>query len=243
MSGHSRWSKIQHKKGKADKARSGVFTKLLRGITVAAGEGGGDVEMNFSLRLAVEKAKAANVPKDNIERAIKRGTGEDKEGAIFESGLYEGFGPGGIAVMVETLTDNTNRTVSEVKHIFSKYGGSMGASGSVQWQFEHVGAVRIMAEELSKLDDKESFLLELLDNGAEDVKDEEEGMEIISSIENLKKVLDFLSAQELTPEESGLEWMAKDTIELDAEKQAKLDKLIEMFDECDDVKEVYTNAG
>ncbi|PIT86910.1 MAG: YebC/PmpR family DNA-binding transcriptional regulator, partial [Candidatus Magasanikbacteria bacterium CG10_big_fil_rev_8_21_14_0_10_43_6] len=134
MSGHSKWSKIQHKKGRTDKARSNLFTKLLRSVTLAAQEGGMDPDMNFSLRLAVEKAKAGNVPKDNIDRAIKKGGGAAKDGVVFEEVVYEGFGPHGVALIIEALTDNKNRTVSEIKHLLAKSGGSLAGPGSVQWQ-------------------------------------------------------------------------------------------------------------
>jgi len=241
MSGHNKWSKIQHQKGRTDKARSSVFTKLLRTVTIAA-QKGSDPNMNFSLRLAIDKAKSENVPKDNIERAIKRGSGEGKEGVVYEEGIYEGFGPGGVAILVETLTDNNNRTVSEMKHLFSKYGGTLGASGSVQWQFKRYGVVRISQEEKNKITDWESFELELMDAGVEDIKEQEEGVELITSVENLKKVLDYLKQKNLTPEDSGMEWVAKDTIELDNETGEKLDVLVEMLEECDDVNEVYTNA-
>jgi YebC/PmpR family DNA-binding regulatory protein len=244
MSGHSRWSKIQHKKGKTDKARSSLFTKLLRAITVSAGQGGGDVEMNFSLRIAVDKAKASNVPKDNIDRAIKKGSGEGKDGVVYEEGVYEGFGPGGVAILVEVLTDNRNRTASEVKHLFSKCGGSMGGPGSVQWQFENLGIITLKKEALKEKGlDFDEFSMEMLDAGAKDIKEHADGIEIITAKEDLKKVLDAVIEQKLEPEESGLEWIAKEPVEIDEELQGKIARIYEAFDENDDVKEIYTNVA
>ena len=244
MSGHSRWSKIQHKKGRTDKARSSLFTKLLRAITVAAQQGGGDVDMNFSLRIAVDKAKAGNVPKDNIERAIKKGSGEGKDGVVYEEGMYEGFGPGGIAVLVEVLTDNKNRTGSEVKHTFSKCGGSMGGPGSVQWQFEHLGIITLKKNVLQEKGlDFDDFSLEMIDAGAQDIKEHDDIVEIITAKEDLKKVLDVVIEKGIESEDSGLEWVAKETNEIDEATQEKLAKLYDAFDDNDDVKEVYTNVA
>ncbi|MBU0661599.1 YebC/PmpR family DNA-binding transcriptional regulator [Patescibacteria group bacterium] len=242
MSGHNKWSKIQHKKGKADKARSSLFTKMLRAITLAAQQGGGDIDMNFSLRLAVERAKAANMPKDNIERAIKRGTGEDKEGVIFEEIVYEGFGPNGVAILIETVTDNKNRTVSEVKHLLSKYGGSMGGPGAVQWQFDHVGSILFSKDMLKEKGlDLDELSLALIDAGAADVKDHGEFVQILTAKESLKTVLDAVMEAGIEPEESGLEWMPKELLDVDDVVREKIDKLEEAFDENDDVKEMYTN--
>jgi len=242
MSGHSKWSKIQHKKGKVDKARSSMFTKLLRAITVVAQQGGGDVNMNFSLRLAVDRAKAGNVPKDNIERAIKRGTGEDKEGVVFEELVYEGFGPDGVAILVEVLTDNKNRTVSDIKHLFSKHGGSLGSPGSVQWQFEQLGTVTFKKDILQEKGlDFDDFSLEMVDAGAQDIKEHDEFVEIITAKEDLKKVLDAVIGEGIEPEDSGLEWVAKETIEVDVATQEKIEKLSDAFDENEDIKEIYTN--
>jgi len=242
MSGHSKWSKIQHKKGKNDKARSSAFTKLLRAIVIAASQGGSDPDMNFSLRLAIQKAKAGNVPKDNIERAIKRGSGEGKDAAQFEEAIYEGFGPAGVAVIVETLTDNKNRTVSEVKHTFSKYGGSMGAIGSVQWQFERKGLILLTNEQKNALGDWDEQQLELMDKGIDDIEESPEGVQLLMPMEQLKEALDFLKEKNVEPEESGLEWIAKEAMELDETGHEKLQKLLDVLDESDDVKDVYTNA-
>ncbi len=243
MSGHSKWHNIQAKKGKADKAKSSQFTKVSRLITVAAKQGGGDANMNFSLRLAIEKAKEVNMPKDNIERAIKKGTGEGSDGVQFEEVLYEGFGPGGVALLVEALTDNRNRTNSEVRSIAAKHGGNIGASGSVQWQFQHLGVVRISSEEMKKISSRDDFDLSLIDAGAEDIEESEFGLEIFCQIPHFQSVMEKVQAFGLSPDESGLEWVAKETVEVDGEGSEALQKLIELFEEFDDVKTVYTNAA
>ncbi len=243
MSGHSKWSKIRHKKGKADAARSNIFTKLSRGITVAAREGGGDLDMNFSLRLAVEKAKAANMPKDNIERAIKRGTGELKDGAVIEEILYEGFGPEGIAFLVDAVTDNKNRAVSEIKHAFSKYGGSLGGPGSVQWQFEHKGVIRFTTDKKNSIPDWETAQLELMDAGAEDIIESEEGVEIITNMKQFQPTTKVFETLGIEADESGIEWIAKESLSLDEQASEKVEKLYDALDELDDVRSVFTNEG
>ncbi|OGH78355.1 MAG: hypothetical protein A2469_04550 [Candidatus Magasanikbacteria bacterium RIFOXYC2_FULL_40_16] len=243
MSGHSKWANIQQKKGKMDSARSGLFTKLSKGITIAA-RGGGDPEMNFSLRLAIEKAKGANMPKDNIERAVKRGTGESGEGAVLEEILYEGFGPGGTAFLIETVTDNKNRTASEIKHAFLQFGGSMGGPGSVKWQFKRMGVIRLNKEQLAINNEQSAnFELELIEAGADDIVDNEYGMEIHCPIEKLQAVLGAVNKRELTPESSGLEWVAKENISLKEGESATVNKLYEILDELDDVEAVYTNEA
>jgi YebC/PmpR family DNA-binding regulatory protein len=242
MSGHSKWHNIQAKKGKADKAKSGQFTKVSRLITVAAKQGGGDANMNFSLRLAIEKAKEVNMPKDNIERAIKKGTGGASGEAQFEEVLYEGFGPGGAAILIEALTDNRNRTNSEVRAIASKNGGNIGASGSVQWQFQHLGVIRIAKEELAKVTSRDDFDFALIDVGAEDIEESEFGVEIYCQIQNFQKVMEKVQSFGITPTDSGFEWISKETISLDAEASASLEKLIELLEDFDDVRSVFTNA-
>ena len=243
MSGHSKWSKIQHKKGATDAKRGNIFTKLAKTITVVTQQGGGDPEMNFSLRMAIEKAKAANMPKENIEKAIKRGTGELDDGTQLQEIIYEGFGPAGVAFLVETVTDNSNRTVSEVKAVFSKNGGSMGGPGSVQWQFEQKGVVRFTADKKALISDWENAQLELMDAGVEDINDSEEGVELLSSRENFQKMLEAIQKLNIEPDDSGLEWIAKETVELDDEVSAKVEKFYDLLDELDDVKAVYTNES
>lgn len=243
MSGHSKWSKIQHKKGKNDKARSAMFTRLLKAITVAAGQGGGDPDMNFALRLAIDKAKAGNVPKDNIDNAVKRGTGEGKDAASFEEALYEGFGPDGVAMMIECLTDNKNRTVSNVKLILSKNGGSAAGPGSVQWQFEHKGVIRFSTEKKSQIPDWESMQLELMDAGAGDIKEEKEYVEIVCEKESLQPVLAVFATLSFDPDDSSLEWVAKEPAAISEQTAEKLEHMLDAFEEDDDVKEVYTNVA
>lgn len=243
MSGHSKWHNIQVKKGKADKARSGAFTKLSRAITVAVQQGGGDAEMNFALRIAVDKAKSANMPKDNIERAIKRGTGELKDGAQVQEALYEVFGPGGVAILVECLTDNVNRTVSELKGVLNKFGGTLGNPGSVQWQFEYKGVVRFTADKKSALSNWEEIELELMDAGVEDIVDSPDGVELFSAKEHFQKMMEVVQKHHIEPDDSGLQWIAKEVVSLDDETSEKVERLFEALDELDDVKEVYTNEG
>lgn len=241
MSGHSKWHNIQAKKGKADKAKANQFTKVARLITVAAKQGGGDPAMNFALRLAVEKAKEVNMPKDNIERAIKKGTGELNDGTQFEEVLYEGFGPSGVALLVEALTDNRNRTNSEVRNIAAKNGGNIGASGSVQWQFQHVGIVRIPAEEMKKNSTRDDFDLAMIEAGAQDISESEFGLEVICPIQNFQAIMEKVQSFGIVPTESGLEWTAKETVALDDASSESLQKLIDALEEFDDVKSVYTN--
>jgi len=245
MSGHSKWSKIQHKKGKADAQRGNLFTKLCKAITMAAKDGGGDVDMNFSLRMAVDKAKAGNVPKDNIDRAIKRGTGELKDGEEIVEIVYEGYGPGGIAVLVETLTDNKNRTVSEVKSAFTKNNGSVGGPGSVQWQFERLGVVAISNNQLAINNlDKEELELSLIEAGASDILEFDEHIEIRCPMEKFQSVLEALKEKGITePEDAGLKWVAKEEVAVDNATAEKMEKLYDALDELDDVQEIYTNEA
>ena len=245
MSGHSKWHNIKARKGKQDEAKSGLFTKYARLITVAAREGGGDQAMNFALRLAVDKAKAINMPKDNIERAIKRGIGELGDGTTLEEVLYEGFGPGGVAVIVDAVTDNKNRTSSDVKHLFSKYGGTLGGPGSVAWQFAKRGVVRIGQEAVIAVfsKKKDECELALIDAGAEDIRETEYGVEAYSPVERFQKVLDAVKSFGIEPDESGLEWVARETASLDSERHAQMQSLYDALDEHDDVRAVYTNEG
>ncbi|MFA6427738.1 MAG: YebC/PmpR family DNA-binding transcriptional regulator [Candidatus Magasanikbacteria bacterium] len=246
MSGHSKWHNIQGKKGKADKARSGMFTKAARMITVAAQQGGADPSMNFSLRLAIEKAKSVNMPKDNIERAIKKGTGELDDGTSLQEILYEGFGPGGVAVLVETVTDNTNRTVSDLKNIFSKQGGSLGGPGSVKWQFNRLGVIRLHKEQGLKIKEQnKDYELVLIEAGADDIIVSEYGLEIHSDVEKFKSILDPVKKMlgDSEPESSGIEWVAKEPVALGSEVSKKVESFVDILDELDDVREVYTNEA
>lgn len=242
MSGHSKWHNIQGRKGKQDKAKSGLFTKYAKMITVTAREGGGDPTMNFALRLAVDKAKAINMPKDNIERAIKRGTGELNDGTTLEEVLYEGFGPGGVGILVDCMTDNKNRTASDIKHLISKNGGSAAGPGAVQWQFVRRAVVRVGADKKTSIADRDAFDMALIDAGADDIRESEYGLEILAPIEKFQKVLETVKAQGIEPDESGLEWVAKETMTLSDEHGAQMQAMYEALDEHDDVRAVFTNA-
>ncbi len=200
--------------------------------------------MNFTLRLAIDKAKEVNMPKDNIERAIKKGTGELNDGTTMEESLYEGFGPAGIAFLVEAITDNNTRTVSEIKSLFSKNGGNVGAPGSVKWQFSHLGVIRVGAEQAAKIKEtKDDVELKLIDVGASDILESEYGIEVRCSVESFQKVLEVIKSFALEPESAGLEWVAKETITLDEEGRNKVQSFYDLLDEHDDVKSVYTNEG
>ena len=239
MSGHSKWHNIQGRKGKQDALRSNAFTKIAKILAIAASKGG-DPAMNFSLRLAIDKAKAAGMPKDNIERAIKKGTGEGGEGARMEEIIYEGYGPSGTALIIKTVTENKNRTVQELKHILSDNGGTLGNAGSVVWMFNQCGFAVISAEQLTNRDE---FELAMMDAGAEDIQNGEEGMvEIKSKVEDLKKVLDKLKELGIESKDSGLIWEAKDKITASPELQNKLEKLFGEFEDNDDIEDWYTNA-
>lgn len=240
MSGHSKWHSIKRKKGVADQKRAAVFTKLAKGITVAAREGGGDPEMNFALRLAIEKAKQSNMPKDNIDRAIKRGTGEGSENTIVEA-VYEGMGPGNVSFIVRALTDNTNRAVTNIKTIFTKNGGNFGAS--TLWQFDKKGVIRIenVALEGTNLDELE---LELIDAGADDIDRSEEGMTIYSPVAELKKLTDLVREKGIALESSGIEYVPNTTVEVtDPALEEKLERFMEALDEDEDVDDYFTNVA
>ncbi|MFH1291936.1 MAG: YebC/PmpR family DNA-binding transcriptional regulator [bacterium] len=239
MSGHSKWHNIQARKGKQDAKRSGMFSKISKMITVAVRSGGGDMDTNFSLRLAIDRAKAGGFPKDNIDRAIKSGTGELKGNQI-EEVSYECYGPGGVAILVKGFTDNKNRTVSDIKHILSKNGGSMGGSGSVIWMFDQRGVVVV---DKGKISDREEFELEMMDAGAEEIQDiEDNKIKIDTKIENLKMALDKLKNLVIESEESGMEWVAKDKVKVGSDVESKLNNLFEHLTDHDDVEDFYTNA-
>lgn len=245
MSGHSKWHNIQARKGKQDAKRSNLFTKFAKAITIAAQKGGGDPNMNFALRLAIEKSKEVGMPKDNIDRAIKRGTGELNDGISMEEGLYEAFGPNGVAILIKVVTDNKNRTVSDIKHILSENGGNLGGSGSVQWMFQQWGIITVPALELKKLsENKEEAELLLVEIGAEDVSEGEEGfVDIKTKIENFQKVLTFLKDKDIKVKDSGLQWIAKDHLPVDEALTEKLGDLFSDLEENDDVEDYFTNAA
>jgi YebC/PmpR family DNA-binding regulatory protein len=238
MSGHSKWSTIKRKKGAADAKRGQLFTKLTREITVSAKEGGGDPESNFRLRLAVQRARAENMPVDNIQRAIARGSGTGSDGANYEEITYEGYGPNGVAMMVQSLTDNRNRTVAEVRSIFTKMGGSLGEAGSVAWMFEPRGLILI---EPKQGQDPDEITLAAIDAGAEDVSVDEEHIEVITAFEDLKQVQDALSGQGYNITNAELTMIPKTQMSLDDKAMEQALRLVERLEELDDVQTVYTN--
>lgn len=239
MSGHSKWSTIKRQKAVTDARRSTVFTKYGRLISVAARQGGPDPVMNFRLRLAIDKAKSVNMPNDNIERAIKAGAGENKEGQTKEV-LYEGFGPGQVAIMVQAITDNSNRTAAEVRGVFTKHGGSMGGHNSVGWMFSPKGVIRVPPASLSG-QPKEELELGLIDAGAEDVREDDQGVVIVTAPEHLHVLQDWLGAKGLAGLEAEVELVPGTTVTPDQAAQPKLYGLLEALDELDDVTNIYSN--
>ncbi len=236
MSGHSKWATIKHKKGKADAARGKAFSKLIREITTAAGIGGGDPDGNPRLRTAIDSARAINMPADNIDRAIKKGTGE-LPGVKYEETMYEGYAPGGVALMVRVLTDNKNRTTAEIRHVFEKYGGSMGSAGCVAWQFKPRGLIVIDKEKT----DEDTVLAAALEAGAEDVQTDSAGFSVTATLESFEEVKRKLK-------EAGIPWLSAEATQIAANNVAvseadasKLLRLIEMFEDLDEVQQVYGN--
>jgi YebC/PmpR family DNA-binding regulatory protein len=237
MSGHSKWSTIKRKKGATDAKRGAIFTRLTREIVLAARDGGGDPASNFRLRLAVDKARAENMPKDNIERAIKRGTGEDKEGVAFESITYEGYVGHGVAVMVETVTDNRNRTVSDLRHALTKAGGNMAEPGAVGWQFEQISYFSFPS---SAMDFDKAFELGI-EGGADDVLEEDGFIEITAPVESFKILADALHEANVQPEDAGLRMIPTQEMELSPEDTVSVLKTLETIEDLDDVQNVYSN--
>jgi len=237
MSGHSKWSTIKHKKAQTDARRGAVYTKLAKEIQIAAREGGGDPDVNFGLRLAVDRAKAANMPSSNIDRAIKRGTGEDRDAAIMEKIHYEGYAPHGVAVILNCITDNRNRTVADIRHVLSKHGGTMGQEGSVSWQFTRKSFFNIPCGNHT-FDDLFEIAIE---TGADDVVEEEEFFEIVGPVEIFKKIHDRLKKADITPEASGLRMDPNQEVELNLEDTLQVMKTIDILEELDDIQEVYSN--
>ena len=237
MAGHSKWANIQHRKGRQDEKRGKIFTRLIKEITVASRMGGSDMSMNPRLRLAVDKASGANMPKDTVERAIKRGAGE-LDGANYEEIRYEGYGTGGAAVMVDCMTDNRTRTVAEVRHAFSKYGGNLGTDGSVAFMFKHCGQF-LFAPGLS-----EDIVMEAaLEAGAEDVIANDDGsIEVVCGPGDFEAVKNGLEKAGLKPAMAEVTMKPLSATELDADESVKMQKLLDAIEDCDDVQEVYTTA-
>jgi YebC/PmpR family DNA-binding regulatory protein len=237
MSGHSKWSSIKHKKAATDAKRGKIFTKVIKEITVAARMGGGDVETNPRLRTAVAAAKSENMPKDNIERAIKKGTGE-LEGVNYEEISYEGYGPGGAAVLVESLTDNKNRTVAEIRSIFGKNGGNLGENGCVAWMFDKKGYIVVERSAV----DEEALMETALEAGAEDIREDDSNYEVITEpgdFETIKEAIDTASISYIDAE---VTMLPQNTTNLAGKEAEQMVRLMEMLEDCDDVQKVYTNA-
>jgi YebC/PmpR family DNA-binding regulatory protein len=239
MSGHSKWSTIKRQKGAADAKRGAVFTKLSREIILAAKQGGGDTSMNFRLRLAVQRAKAANMPNDNIERAIAKATGTGADGEQLDEMTYEGYGPGGTAILVAVLTDNKNRTVSEVRHQFSRAGGNLGENGSVAWQFDAKGLITVPVNG----SDPDDIALQAIDAGAEDVAVSGEIIEVQTEPSDLEAVRKALESSGLEIENADFAMVPKVTVDLDVKTAHQALKLIDGLEDLEDVQRVYSNAN
>ena len=238
MSGHSKWSTIKHKKGAADARRGQLFTKLSRAIIVAAKEGGPDPGANLALQNAIEKARSYSMPKDTIERAIARGSGADADAGAFETVIYEGYGPAGVAVLVEALTDNRNRTASDVRHQFSKHEGNLGTTGAVAWLFERRGIVMVAAVGV----DEDELMLAAADGGAEDIELDGSSFQVSSAPEDLSSVRGAIEAAGFAIESAGLSMVPKTTVAIDDETTAKkVVRLVEGLEDSDDVQDVYAN--
>ena len=240
MSGHSKWSTIKHKKAAIDAKKGVAFTKLARDITVAAREGGsGDPTMNFRLRLVIDKARAANMPADNVDRAIKKGLGQSADGVAFEEIVYEGYGPGGAAIMLMAMTDNRNRTASEVRSVFSRCGGNLGETGSVAWNFE---SKAVVAVEECGADKAEEVALDAIDAGAEDVKVEDGGIEITGPPAALEPITEAVRSHGLEPSNATVTMIPKTVTALETAHAGQTLRLLDRIDELDDIQQVFTNA-
>ncbi len=237
MSGHSKWSTIKHKKGAADKKRGKIFTKLIKEITVAARMGGGDPETNPRLRHAVLAAKAQNMPKENFERAIKKGTG-DMDGVTYEEIVYEGYGPGGVAVLVECLTDNRNRTIADVRYIFTKAGGNVGTDGCVAWMFDKKGLMAVARDQV----DEDVLMETALEAGAEDIRDEGDTFEVITDPADFDAVKDALDSAGIACNMAEITMLPQNMTAVDVQLAGQIIKFMDALDDCDDVQKFYTNA-
>lgn len=238
MAGHSKWANIKHRKGRQDALKGKIFTQMGKEITIAAREGGGDTDMNPRLRLAVKKARDNDMPKDNIERAIKKGTGE-LEGQAFEEYRYEGYGPGGVAIIVETISDNKNRTVAEVRASFNKYDGNMGETNSVAWNFDRKGVITIKSSGASE----EDLMMETLEAGGEDVDYDTDRSRIICALNDYNSVNEYFDKSIFEIEDSQLEYIAKNKVKItDVSTAKKVMLFLDKMEEVDDVQNVYNNA-
>lgn len=238
MSGHSKWKTIKHQKGVADARRGQLFTRLAREIAIAAREGGGSVDTNVRLRLAVEKARGSSMPKDNIERAIKRGTGEDKDGAAFETLMYEGYGPSGAGMLMQVVTDNKNRSVAELRRIITRSGGTMAEAGAVSWQFTRKAYITVSAEDTNP----DKVFEVAVEAGADDVLPGDDEIEVFAPAESFHTVVQALEKGGFKIQESELRMEPNQKLELDADATVQVMKLMEQLEELDDVQNVYTNV-
>ncbi|MDK2835565.1 MAG: hypothetical protein PWP21_342 [Thermosediminibacterales bacterium] len=236
MAGHSKWANRKHRKAKVDAQKGKIFTKLSRLITVAAREGGGDPDTNARLKDAIAKAREANLPNDNIIRAIQKGTGE-LEGASYEEMVYEGYGPGGVAVLLEIMTDNRNRIAGEIRHIFDKYGGSLGESGCVSWMFDKKGLIVVERKNM----EMDELVLAAIDSGAEDVMEYDDYIEITTDLENFNKVKENLKNQGLDLASAEITMIPQTTVKLDEKNAERMMKLLDALEDNDDVQNVYHN--
>jgi len=237
MSGHNKWSSIKHKKGAADAKRGKIFSKLIKEITVAARMGGGDPNANPRLRAAISTAKTENMPKDNMERAIKKGTGE-LEGVSYEEIIYEGYAPGGAAVLVECLTDNKNRAVAEVRHVFSKAGGNLGENGCVAWMFDKKGLIVVNKDKA----DEDQLMEIAIDAGADDVNDEGDTFEVVTNIGDFESVKEALEKASIETEMAEITMIPQNMLALQGKEAEQTFRLLDALEDCDDVQKVYTNA-
>jgi YebC/PmpR family DNA-binding regulatory protein len=237
MSGHSKWKTIKHQKGVADARRGQLFTRLAREIAIAAREGGGNPDTNFKLRLAMDKARGNSMPKDNIERAIRRGTGEDKDGAAFESMMYEGYGPHGVALLIQVVTDNRNRSVADLRRLMTRGNGTMAEAGAVAWQFTRKAYIAVPAEG----NDPDTIFEIAVDAGADDVLPGDDEIEIFAPADHYHTVVQALEKAGVKLAESELRMEPNQKMELDPESSVQVMKLIEQLEELDDVQAVYTN--
>jgi YebC/PmpR family DNA-binding regulatory protein len=236
MSGHSKWANIRYRKERQDAQRGKVFTKLIKEITIAAREGGGDADANARLRTAVQNAKAANMPTKNIENAIMKGTGE-LPGVVYEEIAFEAYGPGGVAMYIITTTDNRNRTVAEVRHLLTRFGGNMGESGSVGWVFEKKGLIKVKRENM----DEETLMLTAIDAGADDFNVEEDHYEVYTKFEDFYKVRSALEESGIEIEESEIDMVPQSTVALEGKQAVQMLKLMEALEDSDDVQNVFAN--
>jgi YebC/PmpR family DNA-binding regulatory protein len=236
MSGHSKWHTIKHKKGAADAKRGKIFTRLIKELTVAARSGGGDVDMNPRLRTIVNEAKANNMPRENIERAIRRGTGEEP-GVSYEEIMYEGYGPGGVALMIQTLTDNKNRTVGEIRHMLAKYNGNLAAENSVAWMFSRKGQIFVNKGKV----DEDKLLSAALDAGADDMNDDESAWEIVSAPDSFESVRDAVKGLGIEPTSAEIAMVPQNYVKLQGKDANQMIRLMEALDDHDDVQNVWAN--